>query len=114
MVSLTQQVALQGEELKARIIGGAVSGPVQNRANWQSHLKGTDDEETYKDGAQDCRDYDEDNEGGFGVDVSPHLERQDHSLWKDFSRFLTCQHHWHWHPLFLITVTEVAASPGRR
>lgn len=28
---------------------------------------------------QDCGDNDEDNEGGFGVDVSAHLEGQGHS-----------------------------------
>lgn len=74
-MSLTQQVALQSEELKAGIIGGAVSGPIENRANWQGHLKQTHDEETDEDGNQDCRDYDEDNEGGFGIYVSSHLER---------------------------------------
>lgn len=60
-------------QFKARVIGSARSGAVENRAIWQSHNNRPDDDETDEDRSQDRRDYDEDNKGGFGIDVSSHL-----------------------------------------
>lgn len=47
---MTYTAGFPPEELKARIIGSTAAAPDENRANWQSLLKGTRDEETDEEG----------------------------------------------------------------
>lgn len=70
---LTEQVSLQRVQPEACIIGSAHAGGVHCRRVWQSHHGGPHNEETNEDRSQDHHDYDEDNEGGFCIDVGSHL-----------------------------------------
>lgn len=60
-------------ELEASIVGSAQTGPVDISNISQDHNLRPHNEETNEAGSQDGHDYDEDDEGGFGVDVGSHL-----------------------------------------
>lgn len=60
-------------ELESSKIGSSQAGVVQNRSIWQNHHNWPDNEETDENGHEDCCDYDENDKGGFGIDVGSHL-----------------------------------------
>ena len=58
---------------EASIICGSRAGTVQPRIPWQHHHNGPHNDKIDEDSSQDYDEYDDDNKGGFGIDVGSHL-----------------------------------------